>query len=287
MEITQDSFYVTLLSNSCLDLFPSNTLSKFSVKMPQVLNLPHHDKWLCGIVNLSHSSIIIESEETAKPPITIEFLNATDIPVSQRDVRGMFQSNAKLIEYLKSNIDYSKYSSKSGVKQPTYWAGVEKKTKVNVLIVREFFVKCDFEYTPETFIEEMFSQVLFADWASTINFFKTKTILNESPEVRDYFKITENAVKSVPDYLCCYCDVIQPQIIGNQLSRLLLMAPIRNFDKQPLMELNKIQYCAVEKTRISEINVLITDRYSEQIEFKPSEYMTRILLHFKKQYISE
>ena len=287
MEIAQDSFFVTLLSNSCLDVFPSNTLSKFTVKMPQVLNLSQHDNWLCGIVNLSHSSINNEVEEIVKPPITIEFTNATDFPVNRRDVRDMLQSNAKLIEYLKTDIDYSKYNSKSGAKQQLYWASVEKKTQVNVLTEREFFVKYDFEYTPETFIDEMFSQILFIDWEGAIDFFKNKTVLNETPEVRSYFKITENKQKTVPDYLCCYCDVIHPQIIGNQLSRMLLMAPIRNFERQSLVEFNKVQYCAVEKTRISEINFLITDRYSEQIEFKPSEYMTRVLLHFKKGYIRE
>lgn len=310
MEFQQDSFYVTLLSNASIGLYPSNTLSKFTVKMPQVLNFPAHEKWECGVVNMSHSSITTLSSEDppippqvinlqSKPPITIKFQDGHQFRDDDLDIINMFQSNLSLIEKLK-NIDYSKYSDKTVPWEKTNWNKTPKKTKVNVNITRKFYVRVDYEYTPENLIDEMFSQIPFTDRPILIDFFKTKTEFDEFPEIRSYFAVIENKVEnkvippkilqrktqSSPDYLCCYCDLIFPQIVGDQLSRLLLMMPIRENGKQALTELSTVQYCAVEKNRISEISFLITDRYSEQIQFEASEFMTRVLLHFKKGYIN-
>ena len=276
------------------------------MKLPQVLTFGAQEKWSCGIVNLSHSaikttelaestSVVLEEEETSdKPPITISFKDGHQFTVEQRDISDMFKSNENLVKKLK-NIDYSKYDKQHTLPK-TAWPSETKKTKVNIIGVRILNVKYDHEYTPESLIDEIFSQLKFADWAVIIDFFKNKATFEEFPLVRSYFQVTDNTPKpssnlsktpSNPDYLCCYCDIIYPQIVGNQFSRLLLMAPIKNYKKQELVELNKVQYCEIEKTRISEINFLITDRFSEQIEFEASNYMTRVLLHFKKGYISE
>ena len=157
-------------------------------------------------------------------------------------------------------------------------------------------MKYDFDYTPETLLDEIFSQLFTDDRAGTINFLKGRSGVIE-PEVKAYFKVSVIEPKlptiqpppknqsdntNIPDFFMCYCDLIHPQIVGNQLSRLLLMAPIKSYTQQAMVEFNNIQYCNVEKTRITEINFLITDRFTEQINFDASIFMTRILLHFKR-----
>ena len=293
MEIQHGSFYVTLLSNACLDVYPDNTLSKFKMRMPQVLNLPASEKWEVGIVNMSHSSIAIKSDEDPiqkiKPPITIKFSDGHQFFENQRDLTEMFQSNEKLVQYLK-NIDYSKYNNKNTILSTSSYSTIVKKSRMNIKAVRKFNVKYDFEYSPEDLIEEIFSQLKFDDRTQIIDFFQNKAVFLPFPLIRGYFKVTENEpspknLAKAPDYLCCYCDIIYNQIVGYQLSRLLLMAPITQYVKQPLLEMNNIQYCAVERTSISEIYFLITDRYSNQIAFEDSDFMTRVLLHFRKRDI--
>ena len=316
MEVQQDSFYVTLLSNSCLDLYPSNTLSKFTVKLPQVLNLSPHEKWSCGIVNMSHSAIKIKSPGIPaienQPPVSAPQTNATinnssisirfkdghQYNVEQRDISDMFQSNKKLISFYK-DLDFSKYKNAALKLEETNWLDLHEKTLVNMKDKRQFYVRINHDYSPISLLEDILSQMVFKEWSAYIDFFQNKAVFNQSPEVRGYFTVSENTstnrnrratstrTGSTPDYLCCYCDIIYPQIVSDQFSRLLLMAPIQNYGKQVLLQMNKVQYCDVEKTRISEINFLISDRYSEQIEFEASDYMTRVLLHFKKGYIRE
>jgi hypothetical protein len=46
-------FYVTLLSNASLKIYPSNTLSSFTLHLAQPVNLGSTDRWEVGVLELS------------------------------------------------------------------------------------------------------------------------------------------------------------------------------------------------------------------------------------------
>lgn len=56
--IHKKSFFVTLTSNSSLNLYPTNTLSHFTTKLPFTLDL--NDEWNVGIVKFASTSIDCE-----------------------------------------------------------------------------------------------------------------------------------------------------------------------------------------------------------------------------------
>lgn len=90
---------------------------------------------------------------------------------------------------------------------------------------------------------------------------------------------------TLPFYMCFYCDIIKPRIIGDTAVRCLFMDPFRTVVDKSIprsYEIDNIQYCPVEKYSISEINILITDEHGEQVHFEDGLFMTSLVLHFRK-----
>lgn len=86
------------------------------------------------------------------------------------------------------------------------------------------------------------------------------------------------------NYFCVYSDIIKPVIVGSQLSRALLIRPLNEevSKKRTAVNIYNRQYCELESTEISEINILITDETGEQINFINDSFQTMIRLHFRK-----
>lgn len=115
-----------------------------------------------------------------------------------------------------------------------------------------------------------------------------KNALDKKPRIEDSeIKLWASEIvvqKSIlPGYMFFYSDLIEPRIVGDALGRVLLTHPLRPIEQiyQSVNILN-VQYCKLEKSRIVEINILITDETGEQINFKNDIISTMILLHFRK-----
>ncbi|HBK82592.1 MAG TPA: hypothetical protein DDZ41_03200 [Flavobacterium sp.] len=89
------------------------------------------------------------------------------------------------------------------------------------------------------------------------------------------------------NYLCIYSDIIKPRIIGDQVSRVMYIHPIQsnnnnNINERNVINIKNVEYYPLEKSNISEIDILLADETGEQIDFNNSSFSTMISLHFKK-----
>ena len=69
METNQKAFFITLTSNTSLDLYPRNTLSKFTAKLPMVLDFKSDNEWYVGIAKFSCTKIEGKINPLTEPTI--------------------------------------------------------------------------------------------------------------------------------------------------------------------------------------------------------------------------
>jgi len=299
-----NSTYVTLLSNSSLKYYPENTLSRFTVKLPNVINFDANEKWYVGLMNVAHTSICKEKDIPAKILIKssvkqgmiyeklINLLNAAP------EFYQKIKENSFFERYMSATfIEFNKYDfSKLGYNQVEYKFDFSKLGYIQVELLENVVVKIhmDVEYTPEDFFDNIFSQIEKSKWKQFIESFQNDIKqFKMTTETKDkILKMKNNYVKEItkqtfilPFYMCFYCDIIKPRIIGDTSIRCLYMNPLGAYTDKSLArsyQIDNIQYCLIENNNISEISILITDENGEQINFDGGLFMTSLVLHFRK-----
>lgn len=53
-----NNFFVNVFSNSCMDKFPDNSLTSFTISLPKPIILNENESWSCALYDLNHSPII-------------------------------------------------------------------------------------------------------------------------------------------------------------------------------------------------------------------------------------
>lgn len=87
------------------------------------------------------------------------------------------------------------------------------------------------------------------------------------------------------NYMCIYSDIIKPVIVGNQLSRAILVKPIIYEDSgrtRTIINILNPSYVQLDQKYISEIKILLNDERGEQINFIDDTFQTMIRLNFRK-----
>ena len=89
----------------------------------------------------------------------------------------------------------------------------------------------------------------------------------------------------IPNYMCIYSDAVKPQMFGNVMARGMIMHSVKHlkqYREYQNCDVVNIQYLPLEKTRITDISILIADENGEQINFKNDSFTTMVVLHFRK-----
>lgn len=286
MSHKENSFFITLTSNSSLELFPENTLSHFENKLPYTAELG--DEWHVGIAKFTCTSFDIE--KYTKEEVTIEFNGSLKLTI-----------NIDIIDILRYYPDFFKI-----INDPSFFNCYTQHYKpqefehdkdiIHVLVSgRPYTFNSGVKYTPRLLFDIILRQFEKADWSKEIKSLKDKidktktSTLNaeEIPIVKSHTIFKKEKLKIIPNYMCMYSDIIKPQIYGSNLTRCMLMYPClynNAYENLQNNEILNIQYIPVEKEHISDIRFLIADETGQPINFKSDSFCTTVLLHFKKVY---
>lgn len=274
------SFFITLTSDSSLNVYPNNTLSHFTTKLPYTLELD--ENWSVGIVKFACTSIKteIEIENEAK----IKFITTAGSFASNVDIFDIITPHTLFVNMIQKDF-FKQYKKKLPLKTPKHDKNIVQVRIQDVL----YIIRMNIEFTPTELFDEIFSQVP-QDKLSTV----IKYLENSRSTQRDEKKF--EAIKQrvefiipisveIPNYMCFYSDLIVPQIFGNKMARGMLMHPVK-FNKQyenyQNCDIANIQFLPLEKTRITDISFLIADEHGEQINFNNDTFSTMIVLQFQK-----
>lgn len=178
-------FYVTLLSNSSMDYFPSNTTSSFTVKLHK--NITLGEDWLVGVAEIHYSYNFANVRENHNAIIE----SKPGIVSLWKIEKGVYTSLPDLVHEINKAYD----------NQPLFeFRTHTKRLKINHNVVNE----------------GANAMLLQGNLASQLGFRPEENILEyqESPE-------PASILFGVPHQMLIYCDIIEPQFIGHEVAQVL------------------------------------------------------------------
>ena len=247
MEVTQ--FYLHLPSNSSLDKFPNNTLTEYRVGLPQTVSLT--EDWEVALTEIHY-------------------------PHSWNNVQGNFQDRF-----------YVRNQELSGVWEvliipPGHYASIEAiLLKMKELVDNEKRFTDDVRFSYDTLSRKVTvhlqnnAELSFGDIGYVLGFSPTEVISKTSTAERE-----ADLDHGFHD-LYVYCDIIQPQYVGDAFVPLIRIVPVEGKDGQRVSRsFVRPQYVPVSRKQFESIEVNIKRDTGETVPFEFGRVL--LTLHFRQ-----
>ena len=238
-------FYVTLPSNSSMDVFPNNTLTSFRVQLPHTIDLN-------GDCEVGLYSVIY--------PRTWYNLQKRDSLVYYSDDGIIFSSNFvehgffKTPQELVSAVNKALSPSKGGVT-----LSFDKLTEKVTISPRSGY---------------------YFGMTGTLSLllgFGGKDVKVSTVTTSPYVVDITGAMTSI----FVYSDIVQPQLVGDMEAPLLRSIPIQGRSGEIVnLEYTNIKYVPVQKKSFENIEILIRDDTGKPVPFESGKVL--VTLHFRK-----
>ena len=247
MEVVQ--FYLHLPSNASLDKFPNNTLTEYRVGLPQTVSLT--GDWEVALTEIHY-------------------------PHSWNNVQGNFENrfylrNQELDDMWEPLIvPQGHYSSVAGVI-----------TKINEVVSANNRFKDEVQLSLDTLNRKVTVhlrnkvEVYFSDIGQMLGFLPKEVISKTSTAER------EADLDHGFHNLYVYCDIIQPQYVGDALVPLLRILPVEGKDGERISRsFIRPQYLPVSRKQFESIEVNIKRDTGETVPFEFGRVL--LTLHFRQ-----
>lgn len=254
--MNNESFYLTLLSNSSADYFPDNKTSNFSTKLPKSIKLD--GLWSVAVVEFQypctmytvqeHENVIylIREAKMSHDAIASNVLYKTHIPATNYDnisqILTALNNNSLLHGKVKFRYD--------DVTKHVTTTVLEQETKSLVLSPRLSY-QLGFE--------------------ANVNIAKN-----------NFGKYPANLYLGLPSQLFLYCDIISPQIVGDVMASLMRIIPLDPskyiYGANKMHVFSPPHYLPVTRREFDTIEIDIRSSTGEKIPFQFGT--SYIKLHF-------
>lgn len=317
----KDEFFVTLFSNSSAEIYPKNSKSKFTCKLPVSLDFHTNQNYSVGLVDCVFPRIIgtvANSGDEIDVVCFPEIISRGDVYEKKLEfLVNIVLENAKKPSIYNKNYfkDFLNIENlKSFENNPAinrHKVEIESKAQhyFKVYKFQEDMFRDGEAYLPVIFEKKRNYTLNQIIWiiCNTYNYItkvgrKTPDLfvkygINEKHSTSEILYtavftfinefLTQTANKygfefEDSDYLLIYTDIIEERIIGDNLSKVLYLT---NRDKNTNIEqldVKNIQYIPVIKQNLDEISVFIADEQGQQIVFVSDTTPTCLTLHFRK-----
>ncbi len=240
-------FYITLPSNASPEVFPDNKTTSYRVKLPQNINLVGN--WEVGLYSISY------------PNSWYTLQDGFDTHIYYADKSGLFQPVI---------IDYGHYQSTQDIVK-----------SVNKAFTRVVNDNIKLTYNPlngkVTVQPKTGYQVFLLGRMSIILGFGGNDTYITKTTVSPYL-VDLAAVSTI--YV--YCDIVEPQIVGDTSVRLLKSIPVQGkFGDVIAKTFTNIQYVPVQKKSFEDMEVLLRSDTGDPVPFERGKVI--VTLHFKQQ----
>ena len=243
-------FYLTLPSNASMDVFPDNKIGSYHVKFPQTFDL--NGEWEVGLYSISYPNTWY----------TLQF-QQNHIYYSL-DGGKTFWSSAI--------VDYGYYTSIPELIKAIN-AAMKKELKNNNITfsynLRTHKVKVTLAAKHCVGLYGQLSKILGFGGGGDLKIRKTK----ESPYVAELHGITSIYV---------YCNIVQPQVVGNSMVPLLRTIPVTGNPGDVITKtFTNIQYVPVQTKSFEDIEILLRTDTGDPVPFERGKVIAT--LYFRKQ----
>ena len=244
-------FYLTLPSNASMDVFPDNKIGSYHVKFPQTFDL--NGEWEVGLYSISYPNTWY----------TLEKRQHMNHIYYSTDGGKTFWTSAK--------VDYGYYTSVPKLIKAINPA-MKKELKNNNAVLsynlRTHKVKVTLAPKHYILFRPQMARIL-GFGGDDIKILKSQ----ESPNVAELQIITSIYV---------YCDIVQPQIVGNTMVLLLRTIPVSGNSGDVITKtFTNIQYVPVQTKSFEDIEILLRTDTGDSVPFESGKVIAT--LYFRKQ----
>lgn len=248
-------FYVTLISNSSLEVYPYNKASAFIVQLPQKIIL--NDNWVVGLAEIQYSYNFFNVSESNN---TLTYTKGSEVSIRSIEI-GFYKSISDII------IAVRKATSELGD-----WIKIDSITNRIIINTKEVYSD-EKESTSNRSIK--FHGLL----ALQLGFAPDTNVLNY-----DISPYVGNTYFGIPDEIFVYCDLIEPQLVGYQSSQVLKIVNTGDkrttFGTSCFRGFQNLHYVPLLKKDFDKVEIELRDITGQYIPFRHG--ITRIKLHFKE-----
>jgi hypothetical protein len=246
-------FYLTLLSNSSMDVFPNNKTGSFTVHLPKAIILEGH--WKMAVtecyyqynfwnVTPDNNTVYFKYKgEQGQCAIQEGFYEKTDDLVNE--------INKYLTNFLKPG-NFLEYNNTS------------KNIRVNKEVLK---ILTDVKFENRLALQLGFVPNEAIQWNCHVQ-----------------TSIPANVANGIPDEMFLYCNLAEPQYFGHELAPIIriLNIPKKNtFYGQPIhTEFRRLQYVDVSKKNLNNITIELREKTGELMPFISGTFTC--VLHFRK-----
>jgi hypothetical protein len=241
-------FYLTLPSNTSSDIFPDNKTTSYRVKLPQAINLS--GEWEVGLYSINYP----------RTWYTLSNKNF-DTHIYTSDQSGLFSVTI---------IDYGFYETMSDSVQ-----------SVNNTLAKAWSdnIKLTFNVRTEKVTVHLKNkhQLIVTDRMSIVLGFggkETKIVkTTTSPYAADLHGFMAIYV---------YCDIVQPQIVGNTSVKLLKSIPVQGKLGDVITKtFTNIQYVPVQTKSFEDVEIVLRNDTGDPVPFERGKVIAT--LHFRQR----
>ena len=242
-------FYLTLPSNASIDIFPNNKSSTYRVKLPQPIDL--NGEWEVGLYSITY------------PNTWYTLKRGFDTHIYHADQSGLFST---------AFIAYGYYNTMQDIVEASNNAlRTEGVGKNNIDLTYN-------DLTGKVLVRvEGGYQLGLTGRMSIILGFGGKdtkiTTTTLSPYVADLFPVSTIYV---------YCDIVQPQIVGDTNAQLLRSIPVRGKSGDIITEtFSNVQYVPIQTKSFQDIEIVLRTDTGDPVSFERGKVV--ITLHLRQR----
>ena len=239
-------FYLTLPSNASLNEFPNNKTTSYRVKLPQSIDL--EGVWEVGLYSISY------------PNTWYTLQKGVDTHLFYADRTGLFQQAIMDYGYYQSMQELIKAANKA----------LSRNVSDNIKLTYNAFTG---KVTVQ--IKNGFQFAVMKPLLIILGFGGKDVMLKkttESPYVADLTTVSTIYV---------YCDIVQPQIVGDTSAQLLKSIPAEGkFGDIIAKTFTNIQYVPIRTRSFEAVEVLLRNDTGDPVPFERGKVV--ITLHFRK-----
>lgn len=278
-------FYVTLFSNSSMNYYTENKTSSFTVQLPRSMIL--NGEWDVALTEIQYPySFFNVLERNNEIKIKI-------IKITEKFIDFVKKGKVTLVDIERKKEFKSK--SVSCKIQPGFYDNIETLiSSVNSVIHEKtnnenFFIRDNTSQrvhaqpSPVAEGNIMILSVMLCERLALQLGYTPKVEITESNMVATH---VANLISGIPDKMLIYCDIIEPQIIGDKCAKVLRTVTLTPDGSEPYFgkpcckDFTQLQYVPLQKKHFDSINIDIRDITGNLVPF---QFQTSsVKLHFKQ-----
>lgn len=276
-------FYVTLFSNSSMNFYPGNKTGSFTVQLPRTMSL--NGEWVVALTeiqypysffNVQNGQNEIKIKEMLVTKKVIEFISTNK--VTPEVMAKKFKPT-----WISCKIEPGYYTSAEKLLNAVNAAILEKTKNVN-------FFELD---TASQKVKAV--PAVIAEGNRLILGVKLSERLAVQLGYNPNYEITEensaaihvlNLTSGIPDKMLIYCDIIEPQIIGDKCAKVMRTVTMTPDGAEPYFakayckDFTQLQYIPLQTKNFESISIDIRDITSGIMPFQFGT--SSVKLHFKR-----